>query len=164
MFVLYVVFVFFFNAKNRRHGKNANKQQVVTFITRHFGPLTPQLKVIRIYLRIEKCSKDCNGSSKAVDRLDRSMKDDDGGDYDGNPLHRVSHAKRQGRDLVERHVRYLIIQVIKDTLSCHPPTHTIRTTHTKEVKIEKYRIRIAASIPQNNQTRGQDTRHFPDNI
>lgn len=55
-------------------------------------------------LRIEKRSKDCNGSSKGIDGLDRCMEDDDGGDYDRNPLHRVSYAKRQGRDLIQGHV------------------------------------------------------------
>ena len=43
-----------------------------------------------MYLRVEEGTKDGNGRSQGVDRLDRRAEDDDRGDYDGYPLHRVS--------------------------------------------------------------------------
>lgn len=74
-----------------------------------------------IYLGVEEGSKDCDGSSKCVDGLDRCAEDDDGGDNDGYPLHGVSNAKCQGWDLVQGHVWNLIVQVIKHALCRHPP-------------------------------------------
>lgn len=50
------------------------------------------------------------------------MEDYDGGNNDGYPLHGVADAKCQRRDLVQGHVRYLVVQVVEHTLGSHPPT------------------------------------------
>lgn len=45
------------------------------------------------YLWIEESAEDSNGSSESVDRADRCMEDDDGGDNHRNPLHGVPNTK-----------------------------------------------------------------------
>lgn len=57
-----------------------------------------------MYLRVEEGPQYRNGRSKGIDRLDRRMEDNDGRNDHGNPLHRVTNAKGQGRDLIEGHI------------------------------------------------------------
>lgn len=61
------------------------------------------------YLRIEEGSKYSNCSTKGIDRLDGCAEDDDRGYNDRYPLHGVANAKCQGRDLIQGHVRHLIV-------------------------------------------------------
>lgn len=82
-------------------------------------------KKIVYYLGIKEGSEDGNGGTKGIDGLNRCLKDDDGWDNDRYALHRVAYAKGQRWDLVQRHVWYLIIQVIEYALCSHPPKFTI---------------------------------------
>ena len=52
------------------------------------------------YLGIQEGSKDSDGRSESIDRLDRCVENDNGGDYDRYTLHGISNAKGQGRDLI----------------------------------------------------------------
>jgi hypothetical protein len=122
-------FFFFCLHTSKWHMKNANKKQLCPYIM-HFGPKS-NLKTNKLsnliyeertmYLWVEEGAKNCNGSSNSIDGLDWCMEDYDGGDYDRYPLHRVSYAECQGRNLIERHVWNLVIQVVEDTLGRHPP-------------------------------------------
>lgn len=88
-----------------------------------------------MYLWIEEGAKNCDSSSKSIDGLDGCVEYYDRGDYDRYPLHRVSYTKCQGRNLIERHIGNLVIQVIEDTLGCNPPakiqSHTFFLVTTK---------------------------------
>ena len=75
----------------------------------------------RYYLWIQEGSEDGNSSSKSVNRLNWCVEDDNWRNYNRYTFHGVSNAECQRRDLIQRHVWNLIIQVIKYTLSCHPP-------------------------------------------
>lgn len=51
------------------------------------------IEEMRLHLRIEEGAKDCNGSSKGVDRLNWRMEDKDGRDNNRDSLHCVPNAK-----------------------------------------------------------------------
>ena len=93
-----------------------------------------------IHLGIQEGSKYSDGSSKSIDGLDRSVEDDDGGDYNRYTFHGVANAKCQGRDLIKGHVWDLIVEMIENTLGCHPPIkynkiHKNFVSEQEEVKI-----------------------------
>eukprot|EP00262_Sarcandra_glabra_P021751 TRINITY_DN931_c0_g1_i8.p3 TRINITY_DN931_c0_g1~~TRINITY_DN931_c0_g1_i8.p3 ORF type:complete len:116 (+),score=9.97 TRINITY_DN931_c0_g1_i8:311-658(+) len=77
--------------------------------------------LLLLRLGIEEGSKNGDGSSKGIDRLDRRVENYYRGDDDRNSLHGVSNAKRQGRDFIQGHVRELIVQMIKNALGRYPP-------------------------------------------
>ena len=70
------------------------------------------------------------------------MEDDDGRDYNRNSLHCVPDAKCQGRNLIQRHVRNLIIQVVEDTLSYHPPVRIQNHTFFSKQKLKEKKMAI----------------------
>jgi hypothetical protein len=74
-----------------------------------------------LYLGVDEGSEDGDGGSERVDGLDGRLEDDDGGDDDGDPLHGVADGERERRDLVQRHVRHLVVQVVEHALRSHPP-------------------------------------------
>ncbi len=82
---------------------------------------SPQPHFSLLCLGVQECSKDCNSSSKGIDWLDWCVEDDNWGDYDRYTFHGVSDAKCQGGDLIQRHVRHLVVKMIEHTLSRHPP-------------------------------------------
>lgn len=77
-----------------------------------------------IYLRVDEGSKNGDGGSERVDGLNGRLEDDDGRDDDRNPLHGVADAECQRWDLIQRHVGYLVVQVVEHALRRHPPTST----------------------------------------
>lgn len=72
-------------------------------------------------LRVEEGPENGDGCAESVDRLDGRVEDDDGGDDDGYPLHRVADAEGQRGDLVQGHVGDLVVQVVEHALSGDPP-------------------------------------------
>jgi len=80
------------------------------------------------YLRVDEGSKNGNGGSERVDGLNGRLEDYDGRDNDRDPLHGVADAECQRRDLIQRHVGYLVVQVVEHALRRHPPTYIHRGT------------------------------------
>jgi hypothetical protein len=76
------------------------------------------------YLGVDEGSKNGDGGSERVDGLNGRLEDYDGRDNDRNPLHGVADAECQRRDLIQRHVGHLVVQVVEHALRRHPPTST----------------------------------------
>ena len=74
------------------------------------------------------------------------MEDDDRGDYDRYTLHGVSNAKCQGRDLIQRHVRDLIVEVVEHTLGRHPPITSKYQPHIKNLCYEVQSVKKKRNI------------------
>lgn len=90
----------------------------------------------RNHLRIYEGSENCNGSSESVDWLHGRAEDDDGRNYDRYTFHGVSDAKRQRRNLIQGHVRHLIIEMVENTLRCNPPIFIIITKFSIQQTVE----------------------------
>ena len=89
-----------------------------TFLRNHF-----KINVCN-YLGVDEGSKNGDGGSECVDGLDGRLEDYDGGDNDRNPLHGVANGECKRRDLIQRHVGYLVVQVVEHALRRHPPTQS----------------------------------------
>ena len=81
------------------------------------------------YLGVQKGAEDGDGGTDSVDRPDLSVEDDDGRDDHGDTLHGVADAEGERRNLVQGHVRDLVVQVVKYTLCHHPPASNITETY-----------------------------------
>lgn len=107
------------------------------------------------YLGVDEGSKNGNGGSERVDWLDGRLEDYDGGDNDRNPLHGVANGECERRDLIQRHVGYLVVQVVEHALRCHPPTsiHRGSLSHMKQTELsQKYQSNNIDFVPQDEQT------------
>lgn len=72
-------------------------------------------------LRVEECAKDGDSSTNTIDEADWRLEDDDGCNDHADSLHRVANAEGQWGDLIQRHVRNLVVEVIEHALSSDPP-------------------------------------------
>lgn len=84
-----------------------------------------------VYLRVQEGSENCNGSTQGIDGQDFCVKDDDRGYNNSDTLHGITDAKCERRNLVQWHVRHLIVQVIKHTLCHDPPAYQQSSAQVK---------------------------------
>lgn len=79
-----------------------------------------------VYLGIQEGSENGNSSTNGVDWPDLGVENDNGGDNHCHALHGVTNAEGEWGNLVQGHVRDLVVQVVEYTLRHYPPTRAPR--------------------------------------